>query len=327
MKTILLVGNGAREHVIAETLKRSPQDVSIIAYGKAKNPGIAALADNYKIGPLDTFEELKKLASAEKPDFAIIGPDDPIADGAVDALLELEIHSMAPLQTVARLESSKSFTRDLLKKHTVPGNPLFKVFTEEEGIEAFITNNLGDDFVIKADGLMGGKGVKVSGEHINGIAEGVVYAKECIEKFGRVVVEEKLIGEEFSLMFFCDGKHIVPMPAIQDHKRAYNGDVGPNTGGMGTYSDADHKLPFISDQDIKEAIEITEKTAQALFKETGVLFKGIMYGGFIATKKGTRLIEYNARFGDPEAMNSLPILETDFVEICERVIDGTLDQM
>lgn len=327
MKTILLVGNGAREHVIAETIKRSPQDVSIIAYGKAKNPGIAAYADHYEIGPLDSFDQLKKLAAHYKPDFAIIGPDDPIADGAVDALLELDIHSMAPLQTVARLESSKSFTRDLLKKYKVPGNPLFNVFTEEKGIEDFITNKLGEDFVVKADGLMGGKGVKVSGEHLNSIEEGIAYAKECLQKFGRVVVEEKLVGEEFSLMFFCDGKHIVPMPAVQDHKRAYNGDVGPNTGGMGTYSDATHRLPFIDERDIKEAITITQQTANALFKETDVLFKGIMYGGFIATKKGTKLIEYNARFGDPEAMNVLPLLKTDFVSICEHIISGTLDTL
>jgi phosphoribosylamine--glycine ligase len=327
MKKILLVGNGAREHVIAETLKRSSQEVSIIAYGKAKNPGIAKLADRYELGPLDTFEELKKLAAEEKPDFAIIGPDDPIADGAVDALLELEIHSMAPLQTVARLESSKSFTRDLLEKYKIPGNPKFKVFFDTEGVDDFIRNELGEDYVIKADGLMGGKGVKVSGEHLHGIDEGVEYAKQCIEKFGRVVVEEKFVGQEFSLMCFCDGHNIVPMPAVQDHKRAYNGDTGPNTGGMGTYSDANHSLPFLQQNDIDEAIEITRKTADALYEETGVLFKGIMYGGFIATKNGSKLIEYNARFGDPEAMNVLPILETDFVEVCEAVIHGTLDSI
>ncbi|MCD6109741.1 phosphoribosylamine--glycine ligase [bacterium] len=327
MKKILLVGNGAREHVIAETLKRSPQEISIIAYGKAKNPGIATLADKYEIGPLDTFEQLKKLVAEEKPDFAIVGPDDPIADGAVDTLLEMGIRSMAPLQTVARLESSKSFTRNLLNKYSVPGNPKFKVFVDTKEIKEFIDNDLGGNFVVKADGLMGGKGVKVSGEHLHSTEEGTTFAKQCIDKFGRVVIEEKLIGEEFSLMCFCDGTHVVPMPAIQDHKRAYNGDTGPNTGGMGTYSDADHKLPFITDQDIREAIEITKKTAQALFKETGAEFKGIMYGGFIATKNGTKLIEFNARFGDPEAMNALPILETDFVEICERIIDGTLDQL
>ncbi|MBA4337151.1 phosphoribosylamine--glycine ligase [bacterium] len=327
MKKVLLVGNGAREHVIAETLKRSPQEVHIIAYGKAKNPGIAALADRYEIGPLNTFEQLKKLAVEEKPDFAIIGPDDPIADGAADALLEVEIHSVAPLKTVARLESSKSFTRDLLGKYNVPGNPKFKVFYNGEGIEDFIRNELGEDFVVKADGLMGGKGVKVSGEHLHSIEEGVLFAKQCIEKFGRVVVEEKLIGEEFSLMCFCDGTHIIPMPAVQDHKRAYNGDEGPNTGGMGSYSDANHLLPFITEKDIEEGVEITKQTAQALFKETGVLFKGIMYGGFIATKNGSKLIEYNARFGDPEVMNVLPILKTDFIEICEAVIGGTLDKI
>ncbi len=323
MKKILLVGNGAREHVIAEALKKSPQDVSLIAYGKAKNPGIAKLADRYEIGPLDEFSALKKLALEEKPDFAIVGPDDPIADGCVDALLEVEVRSMAPLATVARLESSKSFTRDLLEKYEIPGNPKFKVFTSNEGMAEFI-EELGGEYVIKADGLMGGKGVKVSGEHIDNVEEGIEWAGKCIEKFGRVIFEEKFVGEEFSLMCFCDGKTIIPMPAIQDHKRAHNGDTGPNTGGMGTYSDANHLLPFIKPEDVAKAIEITQKTAKALFDETGCEFKGIMYGGFIATTKGLGLIEFNARFGDPEAMNVLPILKSDFVTLCEHVIDGTL---
>lgn len=327
MKKILLVGSGAREHVIAETLKRSPSEVSIIAYGKAKNPGIAALADRYETGPLDTFEKLKKLAAEQQPDFAIVGPDDPIADGAVDALLELDIHSMAPLKTVARLESSKSFTRGLLSKYDIPGNPKFHIFLTEKGVDEYIRDELGGDFVVKADGLMGGKGVKVSGEHLHSVEEGIAYAKECISKFGRVVVEEKFVGEEFSLMCFCDGKNIAAMPAVQDHKRAYNGDTGPNTGGMGTYSDTDHSLPFLKPEDLEKAIEITKKTARALYEETGAEFKGIMYGGFIVTKNGVKLIEYNARFGDPEAMNVLPILETDFVEICEAVINGTLNKI
>jgi phosphoribosylamine---glycine ligase len=330
MKKILLVGNGAREHVIAETLKKSPQEISIIAYGKARNPGIAKLADRYELGPIDTFEDLKKLAQEENVDFAIIGPDNPIADGAVDALLEIGIHSMAPLQTVARLESSKSFTRDLLAKYDIPGNPKFRVFTDKndlEGIEKYMNGELEGKFVVKADGLMGGKGVKVSGEHLADAKDGADFAAKCIEKFGRVVIEEKFVGQEFSLMCFCDGKNIACMPAVQDHKRAYNNDEGPNTGGMGSYSDANHSLPFLRNSDIEEAIEITKQTAAALFEETGTLFKGIMYGGYIATKNGTKLIEYNARFGDPEAMNVLPILKTDFVEICEAIIGGTLNQI
>jgi phosphoribosylamine--glycine ligase len=323
MKKILLVGNGAREHVIAEALKISPQDISLIAYGKAKNPGIAKLADRYEIGPLDKFEELKKLAVEEGVDFAVVGPDDPIADGCVDALLEVEVRSMAPLKTVARLESSKSFTRDLLAKYDVPGNPRFKVFTSPDGMAEFI-DELGGEYVVKADGLMGGKGVKVSGEHIENKEEGIEWASKCIEKFGRVVIEEKFVGEEFSLMCFCDGKTVIPMPAVQDHKRAFNGDTGPNTGGMGTYSDANHLLPFIKPEDVAKAIEITQRTARALYDETGCEFKGIMYGGFIATRDGVGLIEYNARFGDPEAMNVLPILKSDFVTLCEHIIEGTL---
>jgi len=327
MKKILLVGSGAREHVIAETLKRSKEEVSIIAYGKAKNPGILKIASRYEIGPIDKFDDLKKLAAEEKPDFAIIGPDDPIGDGAADALLELDIHSVAPLQIVARLESSKSFTRDLVAKYEIPGNPKFKVFFEEEGMREFIENELGGEYVVKADGLMAGKGVKVSGEHLLTVDEGVNYAKDCLHKTGRVVIEEKFVGQEFSLMCFCDGEHIAPMPAVQDHKRAFNDDKGPNTGGMGSYSDANHSLPFLKPEDIEAAIDIVKKTALALFEETGVLFKGIMYGGFIVTKNGVKLIEFNARFGDPEVMNVLPILKTDFVEICEAIIKGNLDKI
>jgi len=326
MKKVLLIGNGAREHVIAETLKRSPQEVELIAYASSVNPGIEKLASVYEVGDLMDFENIEKFAEKIKPDFAVVGPDDPIGAGCADVLLDIGVHSMAPLKVVAQLESSKSFTRDLLKKYDVPGNPKFKVFFESKGIEEFI-DELEGEYVVKADGLMGGKGVKVSGEHIYSNDEGVKFASDCIEKFGRVVVEEKLVGQEFSLMCFSDGVNIVDMPAVQDHKRAYVGDKGPNTGGMGSYSDANHSLPFLKQEDIDAAHEMTVKTAEALFKETGCYFKGIMYGGFIVTKNGVKLIEYNARFGDPEAMNVLPILKSDFVEICEGVINGNLNEV
>jgi len=171
---------------------------------------------------------------------------------------------------------------------------------------------------------MGGKGVKVSGDHLPDVEAGLAFAQECLKTAGRVVVEEKFIGQEFSLMSFCDGENTVEMPAVQDHKRAFDGDLGPNTGGMGSYSDANHLLPFLRESDIKDASEITKRVAKALFEETGAKFKGIMYGGFISTPVGVRLIEYNARFGDPEVMNVLPILNTNFVHICEAVISGDL---
>lgn len=327
MKKILLIGNGAREHCIADTLKRSPQEVLLGVFASAVNPGIQSLASEYHVAPsLLDFEALKAFARAFAPDFAIVGPDDPIGAGAVDALLEVGVKSVAPLKSLARLESSKSFTRDLVEKYGIPGNPRYKVFFAEEGLKEWM-QELGGEYVVKADGLLGGKGVQVSGEHLKSFDEGVEFAKASISKFGRVVVEEKFVGVEFSLMSFCDGTHVVDMPAVQDHKRAYEGDTGPNTGGMGTYGDADGSLPFLTPEDLQSAHDITVQVAQALREECSAEFKGIMYGGFMAVKEGVRLIEYNARFGDPEVMNVLPILKSDFVAICEAMIAGTLDQV
>jgi phosphoribosylamine--glycine ligase len=325
MKRVLLIGNGAREHVIAETLKRSPQNIELGVYGGAVNPGIRELADEYRVGKVMDFEGLCAFAREFKPDFAFIGPDDPIGAGAADALLELGIKSVAPLKTVARVESSKSFTRDLVEKYKIPGNPKYKVFTQEVGLREWM-EELGE-YVVKADGLLGGKGVQVSGEHLKTIEEGVDFARASITQFGRVVVEEKFVGVEFSLMSFVDGQHVVDMPAVQDHKRAFEGDTGPNTGGMGTYSDANGSLPFLEAADLAAAHEITVQMAAALQKECGVEFKGILYGGFMATRDGVRLIEYNARFGDPEAMNVLSLLKSDFVAVCEAIIEGCLDQV
>lgn len=326
MKKVLLIGNGAREHVIAETFKRSSEQVQLITYAKSINPGIKELSSVYEVGDLNDFKHISEFALSQKPDFALIGPDDPIGEGCADILLDIGIKSVAPQKIAARLESSKSFTRDLLIKYKIPGNPKYKVFYSTEGILEFI-KELGGNYVIKADGLMGGKGVKLSGEHIFSDEEGKKFAEECISKFKKVVIEEKLVGQEFSLMSFCDGVNISDMPPVQDHKRAFAGDKGPNTGGMGSYSDSNHLLPFLTKEDVSLAHEITKKTAQAIFQETGIYFKGIMYGGFIATRDGVKLIEYNARFGDPEAMNVLPILKTDFVKICEAVINGKLNEL
>lgn len=334
MKKILLVGNGAREHVIAETLKRSPQECKLFVFANAANPGIKALAAGYEIGALDDLDAIVAFAKSvggNGVDFAIIGPENPLADGVVDALEEVGIKSASPRMVLAQLESSKSFTRDLLRKYDIPGNPKFRVFKEIEGsdgadgIRAYM-EELGE-YVVKADGLMGGKGVKLSGEHLKSLDEGVAFALSCIEKQGHVVIEEKFVGQEFSLMSFSDGVSIVDMPAVQDHKRAFEGDTGPNTGGMGAWSDANHSLPFLQPSDTEDAHAITAATAKALYEETGHPYVGIMYGGFIATKEGVRLIEYNARFGDPEVMNVLPILKSDFIAICEAMIDGTLDRV
>lgn len=322
---VLLIGNGARENAIAEVLTKSRR-VQLSAFGKAKNPGIIRLAQAYHTGSLADFSAILDFARTTKPEFAVIGPDDPIAEGLADALAEIGIRSVAPLKTNARLESSKSFARDLLEKHDIPGNPRFRVFTSASGLRSFL-EELGGSFVVKADGLMGGKGVKVSGDHLADIEEGLVYAQDCLARSGRVVIEEKLVGQEFSLMSFVSGGDVLDMIPVQDHKRAFEGDAGENTGGMGSYSDADHSLPFLEPRDLAQAHAITEHVAAALWKETGTPYRGVMYGGFMAVADGVRLIEYNARFGDPEAMNVLPILETDFVEVCEAILAERLGSL
>ncbi|MFL2994364.1 MAG: phosphoribosylamine--glycine ligase [Candidatus Neomarinimicrobiota bacterium] len=233
---------------------------------------------------------------------------------------------VGPKKDLAQVETSKSFTRNLLVEYKIPGCPKFKTFESMDGVKEFLSL-LGDNYVVKYDGLAGGKGVKVAGDHLHSHDEALIYCEELIKKGGHFLIERKLIGEEFSLMSFCDGENLSHMPAVQDHKRAYEGDTGPNTGGMGTYSDSDHKLPFLEDSHIKSAQKINEQTAKALKQKFGEGYKGILYGGFIATNAGVQLIEYNARFGDPEAMNVLSILETDFIDICKSIISGNLSNL
>jgi phosphoribosylamine--glycine ligase len=203
--------------------------------------------------------------------------------------------------------------------------PKFKVFESLEGVREFI-EELNPNIVIKPDGLTGGKGVKVQGDHFNTEEEAYKYCEEVLKEHAAVVIEQKLEGEEFSLQSLTDGKHVLDFPPVQDHKRAYVDDKGPNTGGMGSYSTG-RLLPFMTEQDLIQAHEITSLMTEAIYKETGKYYKGVMYGGFICTKDGVKLIEYNARFGDPEAMNVFPLLKSDFVEICNAVINLTLDKI
>ncbi len=334
---VLLIASSAREHAIADALARSRHKPEIIAFCTTENPGIAALASRIEVGDILDFDRMTEIARQTKPDFAIVGPDDPIGNGAADILAELGIPSVAPKKNLAQIESSKGFTRELMRKHMIGASPKFKVFTrvansvgalteEKKALFDYLSGTLHGEFVVKYDALKGGKGVKVSGEHLASVEEGVDYAVECLGGCGRVVLEEKLVGVEFSLLSFVSGTQVCDMPAVQDHKRAYDGDTGPNTGGMGTYSNADHSLPFLNSNDLALAKAINRRVAEALLTECGEPYKGILYGGFIAVKDGIRVIEYNARFGDPEALNILPLLESDFVEICQAIINGELTE-
>ena len=325
MPNILLVGNGAREHAMAEAIMRSAEKPLLFSYMKANNPGIASLSEKTKIGGYADLTTITLFARENKIELAVIGPEDPLNNGVVDALAQIGIPAVGPNKSLARLETSKSFTRDLVNKYNIPGNPQYKVFTSMDGVEAFL--NFLDGIVLKPDGLTGGKGVLVQGDHFKTKEEAMKLCAQILQDSSSVIVEEKFDGEEFSLQCLCDGKTVVGTPLVQDHKRRFDGDKGPNTGGMGSYSLPDHSMPFLKPSDIEEGLEITRQVAAALLKETGSPYKGVMYGGFIATKNGAKLLEYNARFGDPEAMNILPLLKTDFVSICRHIIDGTLDKL
>lgn len=323
---ILVIGAGAREHAIVRALYRSPQQKNIFCLASNTNPGIAELCDEIFIGNFNDSEFVVSYANEVNATLAIVGPENPLANGIADALWKAGVKVIGPKKDLAQIETSKAFTRNLQSDYMIPGSPKYRTFLSLDGVTDFL-NELGKNFVVKYDGLAGGKGVKVAGDHLHSHDDAIAYCLELMAKGGEFVIEEKLIGQEFSLMSFCDGEHLIHMPAVQDHKRAYEGDTGPNTGGMGTYSDANHSLPFLTVEDISHSHAINIATAKALKEKFGEGYKGILYGGFMATADGVKLIEYNARFGDPEAMNVLPLLDSDFIDICQGITDGALDQI
>jgi phosphoribosylamine--glycine ligase len=329
-ETVLLIGSGAREHALAATLARSPQRPTLVCFGSTRNPGIAALTTAYTTGDLTSVPAITSFAAQHKPTLVIIGPEAPLAAGIADALWSAGIPTVGPTANLARIESSKGFTRDLLQRHNIPGNPIFQRFNSRSEMEAAaeaMLARLGDNHVIKDDGLAGGKGVKVFGDHLHSLEESLAFCRELAAANHPFVIEEKLEGEEFSLLSFTDGVTLRHMPAVQDHKRAHDGDRGPNTGGMGTYTDAGGSLPFLLPSDIASARAMNEQVIAALARDCNAPYKGILYGGFMATRDGVRLIEYNARFGDPEALNLLTLLETDLVAISRAIVDGTLHKL
>jgi phosphoribosylamine--glycine ligase len=314
---VLVVGGGGREHAITAALARNP-DAVIYSVMSRKNPGIAKIAKKAYIHTITDVQRVAAFAAECGIDFAVIGPEAPLEAGIADVLEEYDIACVGPNRAAARLETDKGFCRNMMEKHGIDGCPRYRVFHAADDACDFIDAHEGD-LAIKPIGLTGGKGVRITGEHFD--AGG---AKQYIRSIGgNVVLEERLIGEEFTLQAFVDGAHLVPMPLVQDHKRAYEGDVGPNTGGMGSYSMADHSLPFISDSDYRKALSIMEDAVTAMDRE-GFPYRGILYGQFMNTATGPKVIEFNARFGDPEAMNVLPLLSSDFSEIVCRMSEGTL---
>ncbi|HNB02811.1 MAG TPA: phosphoribosylamine--glycine ligase, partial [Methanoregulaceae archaeon] len=250
---VLVVGGGGREHAIAYALSRS-EEVVLLSVMPKQNPGIASLSSDVLIEKETNIPAVVDFAVSRGADYAVIGPEAPLEAGIVDRLEKRGIPCIGPTLKAAMLETDKAFCREMMHGHGIAGCPHYRTFYDADDAIRFIRNYDGD-LAIKPIGLTGGKGVRIMGEHLD--REGAVSYVRSLE--GRVVLEERLIGEEFTLQAFVDGKHIVPMPLVQDHKRAFEGDLGPNTGGMGAYSMSDHSLPFVTASDRTKAFEIMKE--------------------------------------------------------------------
>lgn len=316
---VLVVGGGGREHAIACALSRS-EEVVLLSVMPKHNPGIASLSSDVLIEKETNIPAVVDFAVSRGADYAVIGPEAPLEAGIVDRLEKRGIPCIGPTLKAAMLETDKAFCRAMMHRHGIAGCPHYRTFYHADDAIRFIRNYDGD-LAIKPIGLTGGKGVRIMGEHLD--REGAVAYVRSLE--GRVVLEERLIGEEFTLQAFVDGKHIVPMPLVQDHKRAFEGDLGPNTGGMGAYSMPDHSLPFVTDSVRTQAFGIMKEVVKVM-GESGTPYRGVLYGQFMNTARGPMVIEFNARFGDPEAMNVLSLLESDLSSIITRMISGSLSE-
>ncbi|XGI84471.1 phosphoribosylamine--glycine ligase [Halorutilales archaeon Cl-col2-1] len=315
---ILVVGSGGREHAITRAVSESEKDVSIYAAVTNRNPGIEELADGIREIETEDPEAVADYAEEVGAEIAVVGPESPLQAGVVDALEERGIYGFGPRKEEARIETDKAWAREFMRQNGISGTPDFAVFSDVDEACDYVDEYDGD-LAVKPRGLTGGKGVRVTGDQIT-----KEEAKEYIRDSGydEFVLEERLVGEEFTLQAFVADGEVRPTPAVQDHKRAYEGDEGPNTGGMGSYNDAGYLLPFMTQEEYDDALSIIEETVDALPE-----YKGILYGQFMLTSEGPKVVEFNARFGDPEAMNVLPILETDFVDVLEGARDGDLPEV
>ncbi len=317
---ILVVGGGGREHTIVWKLRQSPRVTEIHCA-----PGNGGIADMAKCVPIQATDiaGLVEYAKQERFDLVVVAPDDPLYMGLVDALQAEGIRAFGPTAAGARLEGSKVYAKRLMQKYGIP-TAQCEVFEDYEAACGYV-RNCELPIVVKADGLALGKGVLISntvGEAISALDD--IMVKRVFGDAGkRVVMEEFIQGPEVSVLAFCDGKTILPMASAQDHKRAFDGDKGPNTGGMGTFSPS----PKYTDT-VRAVVEetIIRRTVDALQSE-GVDYRGVLYFGLMLTKDGPKLLEYNARFGDPEAQVVLPRMSNDLLDVMDAVIDGRLHEV
>ena len=316
---LLVVGGGGREHAICWKLSQSPKVTEL--YCAPGNAGIAQVAKCVPIKATDV-EGIVRWAKENAMDFVMVAPDDPLALGMVDALEAAGIPAFGPRSDAAIIEASKAFSKELMKKYGIP-TARYETFTDLPAALRYVEEQ-GAPIVVKADGLALGKGVTVAAT----VAEAQQALRDMMEggKFGKsgakVVIEECMTGPEVTVLAFCDGRHVVPMLSSQDHKRAYDGNQGPNTGGMGAISPPPQYTPDIARRCMDEIFLPTVRAMEA----EGRPFKGVLYFGLMLTPDGPKVVEYNARFGDPETQAVLSLLDSDLMDIFTACREGMLDQ-
>ena len=317
---VLIIGSGGREHALAWKLRQSPRvDSVIIAPG---NAGTAKEGDNVAVAP-DDIAGLVTLAKEQRADLVIPGPELPLTLGVVDAMREAGIPCFGPDRWCAQLEGSKAFAKRIMEQAGVP-TASCKIFDDAAAAAAFV-RSAGAPLVVKADGLAAGKGVVVARTEQEALdAIDMIMGRKAFGDAGSsVVIEEFLEGEEVSLLAFCDGKTALALPSAQDHKAAFDGDTGPNTGGMGAYSPA----PILPDDQLEAMTDMVIRPILREMARQGHPFTGILYAGLMMTAKGPKVLEYNVRFGDPECQPLLMRLDSDLVEIIETCLAGQLDKL
>ncbi|RLG90321.1 MAG: phosphoribosylamine--glycine ligase [Candidatus Hecatellales archaeon] len=344
MVKVLLVGEAAREHAIAEALCRSRLDPKLYAVMRLNNPGIASLCKvtggEVTLGNSQDPKTVVETAKKYRVDFVFVGPEEPLFRGVSDELEKEGIPCIGAKRSSAELEMSKAFMRRLMWKYRIPGRLRFKAFKNVEDAVAYI-HEYAESVALKPARQAGGKGVKVIAdlqaylsqekahvkeEHTKAIHE--KYMKDYTDIEDRILIEERVEGPEYTLQTFTDGRTVKPLPLVQDNKNAFEMDIGPETGGMGSIAGKGMFLPFITRDEFEKSVEIVRRCVRAVEKETGEKYKGIVSGQMMCTAAwGPTIIEFYSRLGDPEAVNVLPILKTDLIEVCEAIIDERLNKV
>ncbi|MFO8130414.1 MAG: phosphoribosylamine--glycine ligase [Bacteroidales bacterium] len=332
MKKILLVGRWGKTHAFAKAIvEKSPQKTELYCYMDKPNAGIVPLATDYILGDMQDNDRIIDYALEKKVDFVLAVPHMSLSNSLTDELIERGIRCIGPTKLCSRLETSKSFLRQMLRETGQDDvSPEYKVFRAKEDALDHI-RSVDHELAVKPAGVTEGDGVKVVGLQLKDKSEAEEYIQEIFEKniggIAEVILEERLVGREYTIQAFINGETAVGMPATRDYKLLYEGDKGLNTPGMGSISFPDHHLPFLSREEFKGSLAIMQKVVKHLIDKYNEVFVGFLSGQFIKTRDGIKVIEFNVRPGDSEILNIVPILKTDFVEICEAMIDDRLSTL